>query len=70
MYLPRTILDQLDDGKDIFDDMDDIDDILLSEYDDYPEIPCEYTVDYWIKSVNITFVPWTTNPKTLNGTVD
>ena len=46
MYLPRTILDQLDDGKDIFDDLDDIDDILLSEYDDYPEIPCEYTVDY------------------------
>ena len=70
MYLPRTILDQLDDGKDIFDDMDDIDDILLSEYDDYPEIPCEYTVDYWTKSVNITFVPWTTNPKTLNGIVD
>ena len=46
MYLPRIILDQLDNGKDLFDEMDELEDFLESEYDDYPEISYEYTVDY------------------------
>ncbi|AIX14642.1 hypothetical protein Syn7803C72_31 [Synechococcus phage ACG-2014d] len=46
MYLPRIILDQLDNGKDLFDEMDELEELLESEYDDYPEISYEYTVDY------------------------
>jgi hypothetical protein len=48
-YLPREILTQIDEGKDLFDELEELlmeDDDL--EYDDMMEIEmeCDYTVDY------------------------
>lgn len=46
-YLPRDILTQIDEGKDLFDELEELlmeeDDL---EYDDMMEVECEYTVDY------------------------